>query len=135
MSMDNLTLSLLPERLAICRLDPASETPAWAMSGGFVSMTRTPEELSIVCPEEQVPEGVRSDRGWRALKLEGPLELTLTGILASISAPLAEADIPIFSVATYNTDYVLVRESQLSASMAALSARGHVVREGAVFDQ
>jgi hypothetical protein len=131
MTTDPLTLSLLPDRLAICRLDPHAETPDWATGPDrFVSWTRTREELSIVCPEDRVPEGVRSDRGWRALKLEGPLELTMTGIIASMAAPLAEAGIPIFAIATFETDYLLVRDSQLDSSIAALRERGHTVNAG-----
>lgn len=131
MTTARLTLSLLPDRLAICRLDPQAQTPDWATApASFVSWTRTEDELSIVCPEERVPEGVRSDRGWRALKLEGPLELTLTGIIASMAAPLAEAGIPIFMVATYDTDYLLVRDGQLDPAIAALRDGGHTVRAG-----
>ena len=127
MSPDSHSLSLLPGRLAICRLDPDAEVPGWAHSGVFSSATRTAGELSIVCPEDQVPPGVRSDRGWRALKLEGPLDLSMAGVIAAMAAPLAEAGIPIFSIATYETDYLLVRESQLPASIAALAEHGHTV--------
>ena len=127
MSPNRLTLSLLPARLAICRLDAHADAPDWAASAAFSSATRTGDELSIVCPEDQVPDGVRCDRGWRALKLEGPLELTMTGIIASMAAPLAEAGIPIFSIATYETDYLLVRDGQLDESIAALRERGHTV--------
>jgi hypothetical protein len=128
MSPDSLNLSLLSVRLAICHLDPQADLPDWAASDVFSSSTRTEDELSIVCPEEQVPDGVRSDRGWRALKLEGPLQLTMTGVIASMAAPLADAGIPIFIVATYNTDYLLVRDGQLDDSIAALRERGHTVR-------
>lgn len=128
MTADSLTMSLVPGRLAICRLDAAAELPGWAASDVFSSATRTLGELSVVCPEDQVPAGVRSDRGWRALKLEGPLQLTMTGIIASMAAPLAEAGIPIFTIATYDTDYLLVRESQLDESVATLRERGHTVR-------
>ena len=131
MTTARLSFSLLPDRLAICRLDPHAQTPDWATAPGpFASWTRTEDELSVVCLEERVPEGVRSDRGWRALKLEGPLELTLTGIIASMAAPLAEAGIPIFMVATYDTDYLLVRDGQLEPAIAALRDGGHTVRAG-----
>ena len=88
-----MNLSILPESLAICRLSPEADVPDWAMLGEFVSITHTRDELSIVCAEENVPSDVKADWDWRALKVEGPLDLALTGILASLANPLAEAKI------------------------------------------
>jgi len=120
--------------LAVCRLDRGAEIPAWAVTSPFYSVTRTPavtrtpEELSVVCPERHVPSETKCERGWRALKLEGPFDLALTGILVSVAEPLAEAGVGVFAIATYDTDYVLVRESQLELAGFVLSERGHVVR-------
>ena len=124
----SLRLSVLEERLAVCRLDPGSEIPAWATPSSFFSVTRTPDELSIVCPEHNVPAGVAHKGGWRALKLEGPFDFGLVGILASVAVPLAESEVGILAVATYDTDYVLVKESQLDLALSTLRERGHEVR-------
>lgn len=121
------TLTLLDGILAICRLDPEEEVPAWATASPFFSISRTPDELSIVCPEAHVPDGIRAERGWRVLKLEGPLDLSLSGVLASVLAPLAEAKIDIFALATYDTDYVLVRNEKVENAAAILSRYGHDV--------
>ncbi len=85
------------------------------------------DELSVVCPQELVPEDVRSEGGWRALKLEGPFEFSEVGVLASVAAPLAEAEVGIFAVSTFDTDYVLVKREQLQPAVAALRGRGHEV--------
>src|SRR5512147_2215470 len=126
-----LTLSVLPETLAICRLAREASVPSWAgdgiATGGFVSITRTRDELSIVCNERDVPPGVKADRGWRALKIEGPLDLALTGVLASIALPLAEARINIFAISTFDTDYVLVKGDRLAGTITVLRSAGHRV--------
>jgi GNAT superfamily N-acetyltransferase len=124
----SLRLNVLEGRLAICRLDAGEEVPTWATAKTPFSVTRTPEELSIVCPEGSVPEGVTCERGWRALVLEGPMDFSLVGVLASVARPLAEAGVSIFSISTYDTDHVLVREEALDAAVAALRRAGHEVR-------
>src|SRR4051794_6196062 len=86
----------------------------------FFSLTRTPDEISIVAPQECVPDGIKCERGWRALKVEGPLDFSLTGVLVSVCAPLAEAGISVFAISTYETDYVLVREAQWEDAVAVL---------------
>jgi hypothetical protein len=88
---------------------------------------RTRAELSVVCAAARVPDGVRAERGWRALAVCGRLDLGLTGVLAGLLAPLAAAGVPIFAVSTYDTDYVLVREERLAEAVAALRAAGHTV--------
>jgi hypothetical protein len=120
---------LLPGLLAVCRLDPAEPLPAWALPGAsaLVSITRTAGELSVVCAQEAVPDGVRSERDWRCLMVEGPLDFSLTGVLAALLTPLAEAGVSIFALSTFDTDYLLVRAAQLDTAIAALSAAGHVV--------
>ena len=131
MSNVTLTLSVLPERYAVCQLERGTGIPAWALNGPFFSVTQTPDELSIVCPETSVPDDARApcERGWRALKLEGPFAFNLTGILLSVLEPLAEAGIGIFAISTYDTDYVLVKAEQLEPAMAALSERGHRIQK------
>jgi hypothetical protein len=121
------TLSLLAQRFAVCRLDPHSTIPEWATAGPLFCMARTPDELSIVCAEEQAPAGTQSAPGWRALKLHGPFAFTETGVLASLVQPLATAGVGVFVFSTYDTDYVLVKQEQLDAAVAALRRAGHAV--------
>jgi hypothetical protein len=137
MTTRSLTLDLLPGALAICRLAPGDAVPAWvdaSAPGGSASnlpllvITRTTDELSIVCAAARVPPGVVRADGWRALRVAGPLDFALTGILAALAVPLAAAEISIFAISTYDTDYVLVRAEQLAGAVATLEAAGHVVR-------
>lgn len=121
-------LSILDERLAICRLDVASGIPPWGISSRFASFTRTADELSVVCPEESVPEDVGCERGWRVLKLEGPLDFSLVGVLAKITGALAEADVSVFVISTFDTDYVLVRENLLNTAVTILRDAGYEVQ-------
>lgn len=130
MSQRHLHLALLSGEYAICRLAADASIPAWATGGPFVSVTRTPDELSIVCPAERVPTGVRVNTGWRCLKVEGTFDLaTATGVLASIASPLASASISLFAVATYDTDYILVQAADLERVRAALATAGHAVTD------
>lgn len=121
-------LSVREECLAVCRLSPDSKAPAWATEAPFFSLTRTPDELSVVCPESLVPADTVYKRGWRALELEGPLDFSLVGVLAAITEPLARAGVSVFTISTYDTDYVLVREEQLERALAALRERGCEIR-------
>ena len=123
-----LTLTVLPGRYAISRLNAKAEVPQWSVSGEFVSVSRTADELSIVCPETSVPTGITSTQGWRVLKCEGPLDYGLPGIMASLAEPLADAGVPIFPIATYDTDYILIREPHLENAVHALTSYGHAVR-------
>ena len=116
-----LTLSILPERIAVCRLAPDTPFPVWAVAhAGFISISRTSDELSIVCPEAQVPAGIKAEKGWRVFKVEGVLDFSLTGILATLLQPLAEHQISIFAISTFDTDYILVKEEKLTDAIAAL---------------
>jgi hypothetical protein len=124
-----MNLTILPDSLAISRLSPAADVPEWAMIGEFVSITHTGDELSIVCAEQYVPPDVKADREWRALKAAGPLDLALTGVLASLANPLAEAQINIFAISTFDTDYVLVKGYTLSRACEVLRQAGHIVVE------
>lgn len=123
-----LTLQILQGELAVCRLDATVGLPGWTAASAFVSVTRTVDELSIVCDAGCVPPGVRNERGWQALQVQGPLDFGAVGILAAITGPLAEAGISLFALSTFDTDYVLVREASLPAATAALRAAGHIVR-------
>ena len=127
-----LTFTLLPETFAVCRLDPKSAVPAWAGAGPFLSITRTADELSVTCPETVVPEGVHAAAGWRCLKLEGPFDFSVTGLVASFSTALARAGISLMVVCTYDTDYLLVRGADLDRAAASLEKDGfRIVRRGA----
>lgn len=110
-------------RFAVCRLDGDAPLPSWP-SGAFVSITRTPDELSIVCEESSVPGDVRAERDWRALRVEGPIPFEVTGVAAGICAPLAAAGISVFLVATFDTDYLLVKAEAYGRAVEALRASG-----------
>ena len=127
-----MTLLVLPGELAVVRLPPDAHVPPWAFTaapGALWSMTRTDEEVSLVRAAEAVPSDARAERGWRSLRIAGTIDFGLTGVLASVLAPLGEAAISIFAVSTYDTDYVLVREHALESAIEALRAAGHEVRE------
>ena len=111
--------------LAVCQLPADAPVPEWAQAGEFFCLVGSHEELSIVCEERLVPEGVRVERGWIALQLEGPFPFALTGVLASFLKPLAEAEIPIFAISTFDTDYVLVKRADVERTRKTLAAAGH----------
>ena len=121
------TLTILPDRLSICRLDKDTEIPSWALKKSFVSITRTAEELSIIAPEAIVPDDLPHDTGWRPVKVEGPLEFTLFGVLAALISPLAQEGISVLAIATYDTDYFLVKEFQCEQVASILRNKGHQV--------
>ena len=128
MEAPRLQLSLLPDVLAVCRLEPSDRIPEWATRTGFFSVSRTTDQLSIVCANSEVGDEVRASRGWRAIKIEGPLDLDLVGILVSVAVPLAHAGIGILPIGTFDTDYILVRDQQLAQAIKALRATGfHIV--------
>jgi hypothetical protein len=123
-----LTLDLLDGRYAVCRLGPAAPVPAWAWTGPFVSVTRTPAELSIVCAEAAVPPDQPTvERGFRALGVAGPLAFDVVGVMARLTGPIAEAGISILALATYDTDYLLVRATDLARVVDVLRAAGHTI--------
>jgi hypothetical protein len=121
-------LSLLKGKLAICRLEKGAPIPRWLTESAFFSVSRTFDELSFVCYQESIPGGILCNRDWRCLQVEGPLPLHETGILASLTAPLANAKIPVFVFSTYDTDYVLVKDADVEKAIGVLSAEGHGVR-------
>jgi hypothetical protein len=126
-----MNLVVLEDELAVARLGPTDAIPAWAAQGSLSSVTRTPEELSVVCAGAGIPPDVPAERGWRALRVAGRLDFSLTGVLASIVAPLAAAKVSVFVVSTYDTDYILVREPSLAAAVRCLTAAGHEVEGSA----
>jgi hypothetical protein len=123
----HLELSLLPERFAISRLAVDSPIPGWATQGPFFSVTRTGDELSIVTELSRVPANVKSQSGWRVLKVHGPFVLSEIGVLAALATPLADAKISLFAISTFDTDYLLVASETLSAAIAALELAGHTI--------
>ena len=122
-----LTFTLLPEIYAIARLGAAAPIPSWP-TGEFVSITRTRDELSIVCRDDAVPRTVRADRGWRCLALHGPFALDVTGVAAEFTRVLAAAGVSVFVIATFDTDAVLVPDRAVARAVAALRAAGHAVQ-------
>jgi hypothetical protein len=123
----HLELNLLPGRFAISKLAPDARLPAWAARGSFHSVTRTCDELSIIVEESRVPVGTQSQSGWRVLRVHGPFVLSEVGVLASLTAPLADARVSVFVVSTFDTDYLLVTEEQLTSAIAALDRAGHSI--------
>ncbi len=128
-----LTLAVLHAVFAVCRFEPYEPIPAWSLQG-FFAVTRTDDELSIVCPQANVPLEIRKtgvEGEWRCFKVEGPLAFALTDVLLAIAAPLAAAGISIFAISTYKTDYVLVKQHALEQAIQTLAQAGHRVIEEA----
>jgi hypothetical protein len=121
-----LRLAILPDRLAVCRLAPKAAMPSW-VRGSFLSMTRTREELSIVCDDDAVPADVKAERDWRALHVVGPIPFETTGVAAALVTPLATAGISVFLVATFDTDYLLVKNDAFARAVDVLRGAGHEV--------
>jgi hypothetical protein len=122
-----MKLYVLDELYAVVRCDPDVALPEWAIRGHFWSATRSDSELSIVCLEDDVPGDASAERGWCALEVAGPLDFSLTGVVAALVTPLADAEIPIFVLSTFETDYILVRERDLPRAVEALAAAGHTI--------
>ncbi len=121
------TLTTLPGRYAVCRLGRDSPVPHWAFTGAFCSVTRNADELSVVCDESVVPNDIQHQAGWACLKLEGPFEFNLTGVLTSVLIPLRDAGIGIFAISTFDTDYVMVPKTSLADAICALISVGHSI--------
>jgi hypothetical protein len=126
-----MNLRILAGAYAVCRLGPHAPVPP-TPEGGFWSLTHAGDERSLVCAEEDAPPpggrgGTIVSGGWRILEVAGPMELGLTGVLAALSAPLARARVPIFTIATHDTDWILVPGDQLDAAIGALRRAGHAV--------
>ncbi|MCE5207585.1 MAG: ACT domain-containing protein [Chloroflexi bacterium] len=120
----NLTLKVLPGRFSVCKLPADAEVPACVLNEPLFSLTRTPEEISLIVPEGRTEPGWQVEAGWRMLKVLGPLDFNLVGILYQIAEPLSKAHISIFVNSTYDTDYLMVKGSLLGQAIAALRASG-----------
>lgn len=120
-----LSLTVLPGGFAVCQLAADAPVPQWGLAGPFASVTRTADELSVVCAEAAVPASVKAVTGWRVLRFGGAFAFEETGVLASVTGPLAAAGISLFALSTFDTDYVLVRENDLARALAVLEEAGH----------
>lgn len=121
-----LRFRLISGKFAVCRLDAASPIPEWALrSSTLMAFVRTSDELSIVCPAEDVAAGIHAEYGWICLKLLGPFPFSMTGVLSSFIAPLSLNEISIFALSTFDTDYVLIKEESWEHAHKILQAAGH----------
>ena len=125
----SLVLEVVPGELAICRLPPDAAVPAWGAGGGVTAAIRTPDSLTLMVPAPRVPAETDSSRGWRALRVAGVFAFSEVGVIVAVAAPLAAAGVSIMPLATYETDYVLVRDEQLALALATLRNAGHRVHE------
>jgi hypothetical protein len=126
MNAPTVELEVLPETFAVCRLPSQTPIPRSWLEAPFFSLTRTPDELSLVCAQSQAPEG-KCERDWRCLKVKGPLDFQLNGILASLAQPLAASGISLFALSAYDTDYLMVKAKDLEPAITALEMAGHSV--------
>ncbi|MFB9995164.1 ACT domain-containing protein [Deinococcus oregonensis] len=129
----SLTLSLMTGRYVVAQLPPFSALPTWAASGTLWAVMGAPDEVSIVTAEDSVPsplpEGLKLEGGWAAIRLHGPFPFHLTGILAAVLNPLKAAGVGIFALSTFDTDYVLVKAEQVAQARTALQEAGHIFRD------
>ncbi|MFX1511374.1 MAG: ACT domain-containing protein [Promethearchaeota archaeon] len=125
--MEKPPLILGTERLAIVRLNPTESFPKMDEFGKFWSITRTEDEISLVLSEKFLSSGWKAERGWRSFQMKGPLDFSLTGILASVAVPLAKANISIFVISTFDTDYFLVKENCLEEAISVLVTEGYEI--------
>ena len=125
-----MDLILHQDNLAICKLRPSAPIPDWLPRQGFTSVTRTADELSIVCKQHHLPPQQEAEADWWVLEIEGPLDFSEVGILADLSRVLAAADISIFVVSTHDTDFVLIKKQQCQRALEALHQAGHKIANG-----
>jgi hypothetical protein len=123
------TLSCLFDTLAICRLEADAHLPSWALAGEFTSITRTADELSIVCRQADVPAEISCEKGYHCIKVEGPLAFTVIGVLSSLTTVLARVGISTFAVSTFDTDYILVKKDQMDKAVHALLKAGYHIKQ------
>lgn len=122
-----MKLSIMPDAFAVCRLPPTQDIPQWALQNKtLLSITYTVDELSLVCSQLVVPCGVHYEGSWKAIKVQGPLDFSLTGILVALAAPLAAASISIFALSTFDTDYLLLKEEHVAQAKNVLEQNGHL---------
>jgi hypothetical protein len=125
--MKKLNLTLSPHLYAVCQFHPDKNIPYWALLGDFVSLTRTHEELSIVCQQENVPDDIEAERGWRCVQVQGAFDFSVAGVHVSLAVPLAEADISTLAIATFATDYLLIKEENVEQALQVLKWAGHSI--------
>ena len=128
MAIRQQTLIVVNGTFAVCRFEPDTPIPPWATAGDLFSITHTADELSVVCRQDAVPEGITCERGWRCLRVAGTIPFSVVGVLASLTAPLAEAGISVFTVSTFDTDYLLVKAEDLERAVDVLRRRGHTIQ-------
>ena len=128
-SMRRLNLATVKETMAICRMEPHECVPVWVTESPFYAITKTDDELSLVCPQHKVPRKVEADRNWRCLKIQGPMALSQTGVLASLTGPLADARVSVFVISTFDTDYLLIKKKNLLRAIEILRRSGHFVSQ------
>ena len=126
-SNHRLRLLVVEGTFAVCKLPPASAIPEWALAGRLFSVTRTPDELSIVCDAAAVPDGVTCEPEWRCLRVAGAMSFTLVGVLAALTVPIAAAGVGVFAFSTFDTDYLLVKAADLATAVTSLRAAGHAI--------
>ncbi|MBN1231470.1 MAG: ACT domain-containing protein [Anaerolineales bacterium] len=124
-----LQLTVLPGIFTVVRLPAVSSIPGWLEESDWVSVTRTAEELSIVCKDSSIPKDFAGtiESGWHILKILGPLDFSLVGVLAKISGILADAEISVFVISTFDTDYILLKENSLVSALSLLTNTGYVI--------
>jgi hypothetical protein len=125
-----MDLRVLNERLSVCRLPAGAPWPTPPADGSFYSVTRTDAELSVVCLEDAAPAGARVEPDWRVLEVAGPLDFSMVGVMAALTAPLADVGVSVFVISTYDTDYVLVHAAALERAVGALREAGHTIHPG-----
>jgi hypothetical protein len=124
------SLIVLPHNFAVCKLGADAVIPPWAIEGEFFSITRTADELSVVCREDSVPEGIHCERDWRCLRVAGAMPFSIVGVVAELTAALAEAGISVFVVSTFDTDYLLAKKKDWTMALDALRNGGYTIHEG-----
>ena len=125
--MKQLNLTMSPHLYAVCQFHRDKNIPYWALLGDFVSLTRTHEELSIVCQQENVPDDIEAERGWRCVQVQGAFDFSVAGIHVSLAVPLAEAEISVLAIATFSTDYLLIKEENVEQALEVMKLAGHSI--------
>ena len=124
---EKLNLKLLKGKYSVCRLNKDDEIPKWIFNEEFFSITKTEDELSIVCLQDRIKDNVLCERNWKVLKIEGPLDFSLIGILSKISTLMANNNISIFAISTYDTDYILIKEELIDKAIEVLINNNYIV--------
>jgi hypothetical protein len=126
--MPNFELTILPNRYSVCQLPAGAPIPDWAQGDDLLAIIRTADELTIVCEAAKPPADVRIEKGWRVFKVAGPLDFSMVGVLSSLTGTLAEIGVAIFALSTFDTDYILVKGTQLEEAEQALLNAGHSIK-------